>query len=246
GASIDAARIFTLANGMALDSFIVRDAQGGAFDRSDKLARLSAAIEQTLAGRLRPWQELARRRAAVPSRLKVFQVTPRVLIDNKASASATVIEVNGRDRPGLLYELTQALTRSSVMIHGARIATFGERAVDVFYVNDALGDKIESPQRLRRIQEKLREALADPDAKPAKGEGEAKAKGEAARPAAEKPKAAKAAKAAAKPKSAAKAKAAKGEAKATSKTATKAARKTTATTRSDKRVGTEKRSRTGR
>ncbi|HSR71947.1 MAG TPA: [protein-PII] uridylyltransferase, partial [Kiloniellales bacterium] len=47
GASIDAARIFTLANGMALDSFIVRDAQGGAFDRSDKLARLSAAIEQT-------------------------------------------------------------------------------------------------------------------------------------------------------------------------------------------------------
>jgi [protein-PII] uridylyltransferase len=167
GASIDAARIFTLANGMALDTFYVRDGVGGPFDRPDQLARLSAAIEQTLAGRLKPAQELARRRSPLPSRLRVFKVTPRVLIDNKASARDTLIEVNGRDRTGLLYDVTRALSKLNLMINGARIATFGERAVDVFYVQDALGDKIEAPAKLKRMRERLVEALADGEGKPA-------------------------------------------------------------------------------
>ncbi len=178
GASVDAARIFTLANGMALDTFYVRGAQGGSFDRPDQMARLSATIEKTLSGRLRPDQELARRASGIPSRLRVFKVRPRVLIDNKASARATVIEVNGRDRPGLLYELTLALTRLHLMIHGARIATFGERAVDVFYVKDALGDKIEAPARLAKVQKRLIEVLSQSEAAPAKPEKKPEKKSE--------------------------------------------------------------------
>ena len=186
GASIDAARIFTLANGMALDTFYVRDAIGGPFDRPDRLARLSAAVEQTLAGRLKPVQELARRRSPLPSRLRVFKVTPRVLIDNKASARATIIEVNGRDRPGLLYDLTRALSKLNLMIHGARIATYGEQAVDVFYVQDALGDKIQAPAKLKRIHERLIAALVDGESKPAPKKPAAK-KPAAKKPAAKKP-----------------------------------------------------------
>jgi [protein-PII] uridylyltransferase len=178
GASIDAARIFTLANGMALDTFFVRGAYGGSFDRPDQISRLSAAIEKTLSGRLRPDQELARRKTPFPSRLRVFKVTPRVLIDNKASARATVVEVNGRDRPGLLFELTLALTRLHLMIHSARIATFGERAVDVFYVRDALGDRIEAPARLARIRKRLLEVLTLPECAPAKPEKKAEKKPE--------------------------------------------------------------------
>ncbi|MFQ6017733.1 MAG: [protein-PII] uridylyltransferase [Kiloniellaceae bacterium] len=170
GASIDAARIFTLANGMALDTFFVRDAQGGPFDRADKLARLAAAIEQTLAGRLKPALELARRKSPIPSRMRVFKVAPRVLVDNSASAHSTVIEVNGRDRPGLLYEITLALSKLNLMIHGARIATYGVRAVDVFYVRDVLGDKIEDAGKLKRIQNRLLAALADPECGAAKPE----------------------------------------------------------------------------
>jgi [protein-PII] uridylyltransferase len=170
GASIDAARIFTLKNGMALDSFYVRSAQGGPFDRPNQLARLATAIEQTLSGRLRPLQELARLRSPISSRLRVFRVEPRVLIDNKASDTHTVIEVNGRDRPGLLYQVTLALTKLQLMIHSAKISTFGERAVDAFYVQNALGDKVESEARLKRVREKLLEALAEPEDKPAKAE----------------------------------------------------------------------------
>lgn len=180
GASITAARIFTLRNGMALDSFYVEDAAGGPFDQPGKLARLSAAIESCLAGRLRPLQELEAQQSPIPSRLQVFKVSPQVLIDNKASRNHTVVEVNGRDRPGLLYQVTQALTKLNLIIKAARIATFGERAVDVFYVQDALGGKIDNKIRLRNIERKLIAALEEGDCtaakKPAKTASKAPAK----------------------------------------------------------------------
>jgi [protein-PII] uridylyltransferase len=163
GGTIEAARIFTLANGMALDSFWIRDAHGGPFDRADKLARLYAAIEQVLTGRLGPLKELQGRPQAFPSRLSVFRVEPRVLIDNSASRGYTVIEINARDRPGLLYVVTNALTKLNLQIHSAKISTYGERAVDAFYVNDILGSKIEAPARLKRIQTALLKALEQAD-----------------------------------------------------------------------------------
>ena len=162
GASINAARIFTLENGMALDSFHIRAATGGRFDKPALLNRLSVLIEQNLTGTLRVEKELARRRSKIPSRYSVFKVTPRVLIDNAASNSCTVIEVNGRDRPGLLYEITRALTRSALIVKGARIATFGEQAVDVFYVHNAVGDKITNADRLNSIREEVKAALEGP------------------------------------------------------------------------------------
>ena len=168
GASITAARIFTLSNGMALDSFYVEDAQGGPFDQPGRLARLASSLAQSLAGRLRPLQELEAQRSPIPSRFKVFKVSPRVLIDNKASRGHTVIEVNGRDRPGLLYQVTQTLTYLNLIIKSARIATFGERAVDVFYVQDALGGKIESKQKLRHIEKKLLAVFEDGECSPAR------------------------------------------------------------------------------
>ena len=97
------------------------------------------------------------------SRTRVFRVPPRVLIDNSASASATLIEVNGRDRTGLLYELTSALTSLGLSIATAKIATYGERVVDVFYVKDVFGHKVDQDAKLKRIRERLLAVLTDPD-----------------------------------------------------------------------------------
>jgi len=174
GASIDAAKIFTLENGMALDAFYVEDAQGGPFDSSAKRAKLSVALERALTGRLRPLQELEKSRASFPSRYRVFKVQPRVLIDNKASRDHTVIEVNGRDRRGLLYEVTLALAQLRLSIRSARIATFGERVVDVFYVQDRAGGKVESARRLKNIETKLLEVLGQSGAPEALTEAEEK------------------------------------------------------------------------
>src|SRR3546814_13953536 len=88
-------------------------------------------------------------------RADAFTVEPNVLIDNRASNRYTVIEVNARDRPALLGSLTYALFQAKVTIHSAHIATYGERAVDVFYLTDLIGEKITSQQRLKTLEKSL-------------------------------------------------------------------------------------------
>jgi [protein-PII] uridylyltransferase len=161
GANIVDARIVTMTDGMALDTFWVQDAAGGAFDRPDKLAKLAVHFENVLSGRTKPHLELAKRRP-LQAKAHTFPVTPRVLIDNKASAGHTVIEVNGRDRPGLLYELTRALTALNLQISSAKISTYGEKVVDVFYVKNLFGYKIEHASRLEETRRALLAVLAEP------------------------------------------------------------------------------------
>jgi len=159
GANIVDAKIVTMSNGMALDTFWVQDAAGGAFDRRDKLAKLAVVFENVLTGDLKLHRELARP-PAFPSRTRVFTVAPRVLVDNKASASHTVIEVNGRDRPGLLFELTRAVTGLSLQVSSAKISTYGEKVVDVFYVKNLFGHKVEHPTKIGEIRTTLEAVLA--------------------------------------------------------------------------------------
>ncbi len=159
GANVVDAKIMTMSNGMALDTFRVQDSTGGAFDRPDKLAKLAVVFENVLTGDLKPHRELARL-PAFPSRTQVFTVAPRVLLDNKASGSHTVIEVNGRDRPGLLFELTRALTGLNLQVSSAKISTYGEKVVDVFYVKNLFGHKIEHSAKLVEIQRTLEVVLA--------------------------------------------------------------------------------------
>jgi len=160
GANIVDAKIFTLRNGQALDVFSVQDAHsGGAFDSSEKLARLAVMTEHTLAGQVRPLQELAKRRPAIPQRTRMFKVPPRVLIDNNAGTNHTVIEVNGKDRPGLLYDVTRTLTDLGLQISSAKISTYGEKVIDVFYVRDVYGLKVTHDAKLTRIRERLLQAL---------------------------------------------------------------------------------------
>jgi [protein-PII] uridylyltransferase len=143
----------------------IQDHSGAAFDRPDRLAKLAVAFENVLTGDLKPHRELARP-PGIPSRTNVFTVPPRVLIDNNASRSHTVIEVNGRDRPGFLYEVTRELTQLSLQVSSAKISTYGEKVVDVFYVKDLFGHKIEHPQKLDQIRKSLEAVLTRGTAAP--------------------------------------------------------------------------------
>ena len=71
----------------------------------------------------------------------------------------TVIELNGRDRPGLLYDVTSALTKTGIQISSSHISTYGERVVDVFYVKDIFGLKIISESKLKQIRTLLLESI---------------------------------------------------------------------------------------
>jgi [protein-PII] uridylyltransferase len=164
GASIVDARIHTLTNGMALDTFWIQDAAGGAFDAPHRLARLYVLIEQALSGRLRLASEIRKVSAALLGRrMRAIHVPPRVVIDNRASNTHTVLEVNGRDRPGLLHDVTAAISEAGLQIASAHVTTYGVRAVDVFYVKDVFGLKIENDRKLAQLRESLLAALSSPE-----------------------------------------------------------------------------------
>jgi [protein-PII] uridylyltransferase len=77
--------------------------------------------------------------------------------------------MTGIDRPGLLYELTSTLSRLSLNITSAHVATFGERVVDVFYVTDLMGAKIASPTRQAAIKRALAQLFVRQDEEIAAG-----------------------------------------------------------------------------
>ncbi len=162
GANIVVASVCTLSNGMALDTFWVQDNDGGALSGADRLAELPRRIEESLSGRLNPERAL-RGPGRLPRRSRVIPVRLRVLIDNNVSATHTVIEINGRDRPGFLYDVTRTLAALSLQINTAKIATYGERAVDVFYVKDVFGMKITHERKLAEIRARILAVIGDDD-----------------------------------------------------------------------------------
>ncbi len=161
GMNIVDAKIFTTRDGMALDVLWVQDQDGGAISEERRIRRLEDTIRKVLAGEIMP-PDLIEQRFGRENRTEAFTIAPQVYIDNNASDDFTVIEVNGLDRPGLVHALTKALFHLGLTIGSAHIATFGERAVDVFYVKDVIGHKVTNANKKKAVERHLLEALADP------------------------------------------------------------------------------------
>ena len=153
-ANIAGAQIFTTTDGMALDTILVQREFADEEDERRRAERIADMVRKALRGEL--WLKEAVARAYKPQqRIKAFTVEPRVIIDNHSSNRFTVIEINGLDRIGLLYDLTEALYRLNLNIASAHVTTFGEKAIDVFYVTDLTGAKIESATRHTQIENAL-------------------------------------------------------------------------------------------
>ena len=156
GGNIVDAQIFTTSDGTALDTIFLSRAFDLDADELRRAERIALAIERALKGEVKI-AELVESRRPVKERPKTFYVAPEVIVDNSLSSRHTVLEIAGLDRPGLLYDLTTALGRLNLNIASAHIATFGEKAVDVFYVTDLTGTKVSHPSR----QAAIRRALLD-------------------------------------------------------------------------------------
>ncbi len=163
-ADIVDAQIFTTTDGLALDMIYVTRALDHDEDELRRAGRIARAVERTLKGEIRLSDMIAPRAGDAPA-ADTFDVTPDINIDNTLSSRLTVIEVAGLDRRGLLFELTAILSQLDLNIGSAHIATFGEKAADVFYVTDFEGEKItQAPRR-----DAIRDALLVPFARPSDG-----------------------------------------------------------------------------
>jgi [protein-PII] uridylyltransferase len=121
------------------------------------LKRLDRAVTEAVAGG-EPSLERLEAKGLPGVRAETFRIQPAVFVDNQASSRYTVVEVNARDRAALLSHLALAIFESRAVIHSAHIATYGERAVDVFYLTDLQGAKIDNSARLRALQARLLKA----------------------------------------------------------------------------------------
>ncbi|MGC6512189.1 MAG: [protein-PII] uridylyltransferase [Parvibaculales bacterium] len=175
GLDIVDARIITTRDGMAVDVLKLQEPLAHQSPDDGRMARLSNTVARVMSGEILPADEIQEPRRA--RKIKAFDIEPSVMIDNEASRHSTVIEVSGLDRPGLLHALTRTLFGLGVTIVTARVATFGERAVDVFYAQDLTGAKITSPSKTAAIRKKLQLALLDPTSAALPEKKKTKAKG---------------------------------------------------------------------
>ncbi|MFC5384799.1 [protein-PII] uridylyltransferase [Aquamicrobium segne] len=158
GANIVDAQIFTSADGRALDTILISREFELEEDEYRRTQRISKLIEDALSGRNRLPEVIARRSKA-KRQARAFHITPRAELRNTLSHRFSVIEVKGLDRPGLLAEITGALSDLSLDIASAHITTFGEKVVDTFYVTDLNGQKIEDRNRITAITKQLVDVL---------------------------------------------------------------------------------------
>ncbi len=159
GAQVVGARLFTSQRGLALDVFYLHDATGAPWGRHHpaELGRLRREIEAAVtegAPRPRPEPEKPWRTQAATD------LTPTVVVDNDATDAATIVEVSGRDRPGLLASLARRLAAAGLSVQSAHIENYGLRAVDAFYVLTEGGEKVTDLKAIEALKAELKGVFA--------------------------------------------------------------------------------------
>ncbi len=157
GANVVDARTYTSKDGYATAVFWVQDGDGSPYEES-RLPRLRETIEKTLRGEVVA-REALKSKDKLKKREKDFQVPTSITFDNDGSDIYTLIEVDTRDRPGLLYDLTRTLAANNIYIASAVIATYGAQVVDTFYVKDMFGLKLYGKSKREALEKKLRAAI---------------------------------------------------------------------------------------
>ncbi|MCX7300359.1 MAG: [protein-PII] uridylyltransferase [Rhodobacterales bacterium] len=157
GANVVDARTYTSKDGYATAIFWVQDVEGHPYEVS-RLPRLRSMIIKTLRGEVVA-RDALKDRDRIKKREQAFRVPTSITFDNEGSEIYTIIEVDTRDRPGLLHDLTRTMANNNVYIASAVIATFGEQVVDTFYVKDMFGLKFHTEAKQKSLERKLREAI---------------------------------------------------------------------------------------
>ncbi|MGL5009403.1 MAG: [protein-PII] uridylyltransferase [Paracoccaceae bacterium] len=159
GANVVDARTYTSKDGYATAVFWVQDVEGKPYEVS-RLPRLRGMIEKTLKGEVIA-RDALKDRDKIKKREREFRFPTHITFDNEGSEIYTIIEVDTRDRPGLLYDLTRTLAANNIYIASAVIATYGAQVVDAFYVKDMFGLKLHQKPRQESLERKLRQAIVD-------------------------------------------------------------------------------------
>ncbi len=157
GANVVDARTYTSNDGIATSVFWIQNKERRPFENSD-LGKLQSLVKKSLSGEFITRDALIKK-GKIKVNERGFKIPTTITFDNNGSDIYTIIEVDTRDRLGLLFDLTRTLAGANISISSAIIATYGEQAVDTFYVKDLVGLKIHSKLRQNQITKKLKDAI---------------------------------------------------------------------------------------
>ncbi len=154
GLDILKADIFTWKNHIALDIFIVRPPADLIYE-AERWEKVSDHLKSALNEKLDPATSLSLEEARSDNKCQYANRPHRITIDNQTSSFFTIIEIIAYDCPGLLFHITDALFRQGLDVRIAKIATKIDQVVDVFYVRDVDGQKIENADRIDAVRDAI-------------------------------------------------------------------------------------------
>jgi [protein-PII] uridylyltransferase len=163
GFDVVSAKIITRSDGYALDTFYLQNKDKKPIADDYIRKKLIKNISTGLEGGLNVEKELNIKWKETPARYRAIKAPVRVIFDNKTSNNYTILEVKCKNAPGVLYRITKIITNLGCQINTANVSTYGDRVVDIFYLKNAFGLKIEDNTTIEKVRNSIFNILEESD-----------------------------------------------------------------------------------
>ena len=157
------AKIITRSDGYALDTFFIQNKNRQPITEEHSKKKLLKIISQGLEGNFNVEKALSKRWEEIPARFRAIKAPTRVIIDNNMSDEYSILEIKCKNAPGVLYRITKVITSLGLQINTANVSTYGDRVVDIFYLKDAFGLKIDNNESMDKVKMSILKILEETD-----------------------------------------------------------------------------------
>ena len=157
------AKIITRSDGYALDTFFIQNKNRQPIIEEHSKKKLLKIISQGLEGNFNVEKALNKRWEEIPARFRAIKAPTRVIIDNNMSDEYSILEIKCKNAPGVLYRITKVITSLGLQINTANVSTYGDRVVDIFYIKDAFGLKIDNNKSMDKVKMSILKTLEETD-----------------------------------------------------------------------------------
>ena len=157
------AKIITRSDGYALDTFFIQNKNRQPITEEHSKKKLLKIISQGLEGNFNVEKALSKRWEEIPARFRAIKAPTRVIIDNNMSDEYSILEIKCKNAPGVLYRITKVITSLGLQINTANVSTYGDRVVDIFYIKDAFGLKIDNNESMDKVKMSILKILEETD-----------------------------------------------------------------------------------
>ncbi len=159
GYDVVSAKIITRSDGYALDTFFIQNKEKKPISEDYLRKKLVKNISLGLEGNFDIEKALSIKWEEIPARFRAVKAPTRILVDNKTSENFTILDIKCKNAPGVLYKITKTLTSIGVQINTASVSTYGDRVVDIFYIKNAFGSKVDDERTIEKIKNSISKIL---------------------------------------------------------------------------------------